>query len=441
MEDDIHFGEVEETAPRQQLRPDQNHHYAVVPYEAPAADDLPIYVELDVMREMEAHALSNTNVELGGVLLGGQFEDEEGQPFVLINDCLRAEHYQATKGSFKFTHDTWSEITRRRDAFAADMEMVGWYHTHPSWGVFLSGMDTFICDNFFNKPLDVALVIDPCQQERAFFQWTPFANGQKTRATSGFFLIASRFRLPELEIYIAQLEGTTTMSGDPRYSASSAGYPPVVHLAESRQPWLSVAVLGLLAMQFLVLALIAWRVVNPASPPEVVAAETQFAQVQAQRALLDQIIGKLDVAPEGLVTLLEEQRQQNQELRTTKLGLTSYIDQLEALQKETERERQFLLTQREELRDSISRLKGERTEHRALIADLKQQLSPDDESNDGSSATRLWAWIMQWKWYLSGAAILALAALAVLLTTHDSRTARLPDTQAPTPIPTPEEDN
>jgi proteasome lid subunit RPN8/RPN11 len=38
--------------------------------------------------------------------------------------------------------------------------MVGWYHTHPDWGVFLSSMDMFICDNFFNK-LDVAYVIDP----------------------------------------------------------------------------------------------------------------------------------------------------------------------------------------------------------------------------------------------------------------------------------------
>ena len=113
MDDEIHFGELEESAPQRQLRPDQNRHYAVVAYATPSGNDLPIYVDMDVVREMEAHALSNTNVELGGVLLGGHYEDEDGKPFVVITDSLRAEHYEATKGSFKFTHETWSDITRR----------------------------------------------------------------------------------------------------------------------------------------------------------------------------------------------------------------------------------------------------------------------------------------------------------------------------------------
>ena len=105
----------------------------------------------------------------------------QGRSFVVITDSLRAEHYENSKGSFKFTHETWSDITRKRDEFPADLQMVGWYHTHPGWGVFLSGMDTFICGHFFNKPLDVALVVDPCQQERAFFQWTTTGD-RRTRA-------------------------------------------------------------------------------------------------------------------------------------------------------------------------------------------------------------------------------------------------------------------
>src|SRR5262245_25919176 len=100
---------------------------------------------------MEDHAQSDTTVELGGVLLGGVHEDEDGKPFVVVTDSLRAQHYESTKGSFKFTHDTWSQITREREEFPAELQMVGWYHTHPDWGVFLSGMDMFICDNFFNR--------------------------------------------------------------------------------------------------------------------------------------------------------------------------------------------------------------------------------------------------------------------------------------------------
>ena len=174
-------------------RPDDDRHYAVAPVGDPNEADLPIFVDLDVALEMEEHALSNTDVELGGVLLGGQYHDPQGRPFVLVTDSLRAQHYESTKGSFKFTHDTWQEITRQRDQFGPDVQMVGWYHTHPGWGVFLSGMDLFICEHFFNRPLDVALVIDPCRDERGLFQWSD-DQPRRVRQTSGFYLVASRFR-------------------------------------------------------------------------------------------------------------------------------------------------------------------------------------------------------------------------------------------------------
>ena len=151
MNDEIQFGEVEEASPQKTLRPDRNKHFAVAPIGTPADGELPIYLDLDVAHDMEVHAQSDKTVELGGVLLGAQCTDDDGKPFVLITDSLRAAHYESTKGSFKFTHDTWSAISRERDEFPADLQMVGWYHTHPDWGVFLSGMDMFICDNFFNK--------------------------------------------------------------------------------------------------------------------------------------------------------------------------------------------------------------------------------------------------------------------------------------------------
>jgi len=189
--DEIHFGELEETGPRTELRPDQNLHFATARFGHPGPGELPVFIDLEVMRDMEGHAVSDASVELGGVLLGGQYIDDEGQPFVVIHDSLRARHYESTKGSFTFTHDTWEDITRRRDSFPDDLEMVGCYHTHPGWGVFLSGMDMFICDHFFNRPLDVALVIDPVQQDRGVFQWTKDAD-DRVRRVGGFYLIASR---------------------------------------------------------------------------------------------------------------------------------------------------------------------------------------------------------------------------------------------------------
>ena len=52
-----------------------------------------------------------------------------------------------------------------------DRKIVGWQHTHPNYGIFLSNYDTFIQENFFNLPFQIAYVIDPIQNLRGFFQW------------------------------------------------------------------------------------------------------------------------------------------------------------------------------------------------------------------------------------------------------------------------------
>ncbi|MEQ8786042.1 MAG: Mov34/MPN/PAD-1 family protein [Pirellulaceae bacterium] len=266
MDLDIQFGDLEEAQPEAHLRPDRNKHFAVVPYESPDEGDLPIFVDLDVMRDIESHAVSDTSVELGGVLLGGQYQDDEGRHFVVVTDSLRAHHFEATKGSFKFTHDTWEKISRERDEFPENLQMVGWYHTHPDWGVFLSSMDMFICDNFFNRPLDLALVVDPCRRDRGMFQWTG-DNRERIRRTGGFYLTASRFRRQELEFFVAQLEGKFTMTtSDPRFAAYPMQAPspaPVINIAEPRNTWQAPAIAGMLTVQLLVLVLLAWKLLAP----------------------------------------------------------------------------------------------------------------------------------------------------------------------------------
>ena len=256
MSSDIQFGDLEHSEPEVGLRPDQDAHFATCEVDEIGPDDLTIYVDLDVLRDMEAHALSNTRVELGGVMLGKQLIDDEGRPFVVITDSLRAEHYEATKGSFKFTHETWSQITRQRDEFRPDLEMIGWYHTHPGWSVFLSGMDLFICNNFFNRPLDVALVIDPCEQDRGWFQWT---DDKHTRRTNGFVLTTGRFRQQELEQFANLYSKDPIMNMDPRYSGQSfsGSQPSSVTLMDNRKPGFELAIIGMLMMQFLLFSLLA----------------------------------------------------------------------------------------------------------------------------------------------------------------------------------------
>ena len=139
-------------------------------YEVPAPADLPIFLDRRAADAIERHALSDTSVELGGILLGKECLDPAtGQPFVWITQSLEAKHYANTQASFTYTHDSWEEITRERDRLFPDYDIVGWYHTHPSFGIFLSHHDLFIHQNFFAQPLQVAYVVDPDQPDARFF--------------------------------------------------------------------------------------------------------------------------------------------------------------------------------------------------------------------------------------------------------------------------------
>jgi proteasome lid subunit RPN8/RPN11 len=48
-------------------------------------------------------------------------------------------------------------------------ELVGWYHTHPRMGIFLSTYDVWLHKHFFPKPWQVALVIEPHSNVAGFF--------------------------------------------------------------------------------------------------------------------------------------------------------------------------------------------------------------------------------------------------------------------------------
>ncbi|AMV36544.1 Mov34/MPN/PAD-1 family protein [Planctomyces sp. SH-PL62] len=197
------FGEIRFREPAKKKRPDRDARFACVACQCPSPDDLPIFLDLGPADLIERHALSDTSVELGGVLLGKECVDPAtGRPFVWITQALPAKHYANTQASFTYTHDSWEEITRERDRLHPDLDVVGWYHTHPNFGIFLSHHDLFIHQNFFSQPLQTAYVVDPIQGTRGFFQWS---DGKMVQV-GGFHLCAERSGRVALSRLVDQLE-------------------------------------------------------------------------------------------------------------------------------------------------------------------------------------------------------------------------------------------
>jgi proteasome lid subunit RPN8/RPN11 len=71
-------------------------------------------------------------------------------------------HLTFTGDSLVFFHTTIEEHYPGR-------RIVGWYHTHPRMGVFLSQYDTWLHGSFFPEPWQVALVVEPHSSTAGFF--------------------------------------------------------------------------------------------------------------------------------------------------------------------------------------------------------------------------------------------------------------------------------
>ena len=141
------------------------------PEDGPQPDVGPAVVVWDrVFADVQAHARTDLANEVAGFLLGSTFDSPDGdRPVVVVEAALRARHVETGSAHVEFSHDTWAAFHEEREALHDGMRILGWYHTHPDIGLFLSSYDTFIHENFFKDADRIALVLDPVHDNAAFF--------------------------------------------------------------------------------------------------------------------------------------------------------------------------------------------------------------------------------------------------------------------------------
>jgi len=128
------------------------------------AKKLEITCPPEVMESIEKHCFSELQVEVGGFLLGTHTEGVSE-----ITVAVKAAKTKESQTQLTFTHETWDELHKLIDEKYPELELIGWYHSHPGFGVFLSDYDAFIQHSFFSGPQNVALVVDPLKGERGWF--------------------------------------------------------------------------------------------------------------------------------------------------------------------------------------------------------------------------------------------------------------------------------
>jgi proteasome lid subunit RPN8/RPN11 len=121
-----------------------------------------------------AHAHSDLENEVGGWLLGRyRLDSERGERFVVVDTILPARNTRQGSAFLTFTPESQLELHRAIEEEYPGKALVGWFHTHPRMGIFLSAYDTFLHNHFFPELWQVALVIEPFSRSAGFFVRQP----------------------------------------------------------------------------------------------------------------------------------------------------------------------------------------------------------------------------------------------------------------------------
>ena len=129
-----------------------------------------IYISQSVYKEIHKFTKNKTTNESGGMLVGSVI-NEFGKTNIVISGFVEAKFCEATPSTLKFTHETWEYVHKEIERKHNGKKIVGWIHTHPDFGIFLSEYDKFIQQNFFSDEHQIAYVVDPIQHIEGFYFW------------------------------------------------------------------------------------------------------------------------------------------------------------------------------------------------------------------------------------------------------------------------------
>jgi proteasome lid subunit RPN8/RPN11 len=180
-----------------------------------------VLIRQSVLNKIHAHGNSVDGIEVCGVLVGNVHHDASG-PWLYVEQAIEGNGATERAAQVTFTAETWAHIQSVMDRDYPDRRILGWYHTHPGFGIFLSDMDVFIQDNFFGEPWQIALVYDPKAKEEGVFLW------KAGKPQPDKFLIEADAPAAEATTMILEARDVAAMASD----VSGAGGGNIAHLAD-----------------------------------------------------------------------------------------------------------------------------------------------------------------------------------------------------------------
>jgi proteasome lid subunit RPN8/RPN11 len=142
--------------------------HGLSPSSLPENECFLVFVDRRALESLHDFLRHDLGREHGGVLLGQAFIDA-GQPYAVIEAAVPALDTEGSSVHLQFTPDAWAYISGIIEENYPDLVVIGWYHSHPGLGVFMSDTDRATQRAFFSHPWNVAVVSDPLLLETGWF--------------------------------------------------------------------------------------------------------------------------------------------------------------------------------------------------------------------------------------------------------------------------------
>jgi proteasome lid subunit RPN8/RPN11 len=201
---------------------------------------VPIVFRQSALESVYAHGQENREIEICGVLVGGGYRtaENDGRPYLYVVGAIRGEHAGSQVAQVTFTAETWQHIHTTMDRDWPDERIIGWYHTHPNFGIFQSEMDLFIHTSFFGAGDQLAFVYDAIREEEGLLAWRKGA-AEKT----AFLVDSGTSHRSEATAGAKEAEGI-----DPFSKAPNPEVARLVREVESLRRWQRLSILLILAL-------------------------------------------------------------------------------------------------------------------------------------------------------------------------------------------------
>jgi len=133
----------------------------------------PVYIYEDTIRKIIL-LCKNIENEIFGYLIGSILK-WKGQVYIEIEELLfllgaiHSEKYTTSQieGTAGIYESKFQRLKKKRKN--PSLRILGWFHSHPDFGCFLSATDLKTQQYFFPEDYQVALVVDPIRDELEFY--------------------------------------------------------------------------------------------------------------------------------------------------------------------------------------------------------------------------------------------------------------------------------